>query len=289
MPHTKTPLRYPGGKTQLTSFVQHTIELNNLNNPIYCEPFSGGAGVAIALLLSHRVDSIILNDFDTAIYSVWNAILNDTDDILQRIEDTNATIETWHEQHDIYNQLKLSDDYSRELAFSTLFLNRTNVSGIITGGPIGGLNQKGNYKVDCRYNKATLRKKILSIAEMRDHIQLYHMDASILIREFLLNQDPSQLFTFFDPPYYQQGKDLYKNSFDDEKHVELSHAIREMNHFKWITTYDDNQRIQEIYQDMNPMHYSLQYTANKKRKEHELFFHSPVTIVESYDKVTFET
>lgn len=288
MPHTYTPLRYPGGKTQLSKFVQHTIEINHMVSPIYCEPFCGGAGVAVDLLLRRKVDSIILNDFDICIYSVWNSILNDTDHLLQRIHDTPINMDVWHAQHRIYEELKVAGEYSIELAFATFFLNRTNMSGIITGGPIGGLEQKGNYKLDCRYNKESLKKKILDIAAAHDHIQLYHMDAANFIRSILIHQDPSRLFVFFDPPYYQQGKKLYKNAFNDEGHIALATAIREMNAFKWILTYDNHHRIPEIYQDMQPMWYRLQYMANKKRAELELFLHSPETVVESYDKVSFD-
>ena len=232
MPHTYTPLRYPGGKTQLSKFVQHTIEINHMVSPIYCEPFCGGAGIAVDLLLRRKVDSIILNDFDICIYSVWNSILNDTDHLLQRIHDTPINMDVWHAQHRIYEELKVADEYSIELAFATFFLNRTNMSGIITGGPIGGLEQKGNYKLDCRYNKGTLKKKIQDIAAAHERIQLYHMDAADLIRTILVHQDPSRLFVFFDPPYYQQGKNLYKNAFNDEGHIALATAIREMNAFK---------------------------------------------------------
>lgn len=288
MPQTRTPLRYPGGKTQLAKFVQHTIEINNLVSPIYCEPFCGGAGVAIDLLLGHKVDSIILNDFDISIYSIWNAILNDTDLLLQRIHDMPISMEVWHAQRRIYGELKATGEYSIDLAFAAFFLNRTNMSGIITGGPIGGLEQKGNYKLGCRYAKETLKKKIQDIAAARERIQLYHMDAADLIRTVLVHQDPERLFVFFDPPYYQQGKKLYKNAFNDDGHVALSDAVREMNAFKWILTYDNHQRIQEIYQDMLHMWYSLRYVANKKRHEQELFLHGPETTVESYDKVFFE-
>ncbi|WP_295163372.1 DNA adenine methylase [Selenomonas sp. F0473] len=288
MSHTKSPLRYPGGKSQLSTFIQHILELNRIPSPIYCEPFSGGAGVPIALLLNGQVDSVILNDFDIAIYSIWYAILNDTDSFLRRIDSTPANIDTWHKQHDIYEQLNDSTEYDPDLAFATFFLNRTNISGIITGGPIGGLDQKGQYKLDCRYNKSTLRKKILDIAVLRNRIRLYHMDASELIQNILMYEDPTRLFVFFDPPYYQQGKNLYKNAFTDEEHVHLSNIIREMNCFKWIVTYDNHPRIQEIYQDMAPMYYSLQYMANKKRKEKEIFLHSPETLIEDHGNVIFE-
>ena len=288
MPSTNTPLRYPGGKSQLTDFVYHTIKLNNINNTIYCEPFSGGAGVAMSLLLKNRVSSIILNDLDAAIYSIWYAILNDTDKLLQAIATVDVSIETWHKQRKTYNNLCTSKEYSFELAFAAFFLNRTNRSGIVIGGPIGGLNQTGKYLIDCRFNKKTLSSKIRKIAANRDRIQLYHLDAVDLIRDVLLHQHQDKLFTFFDPPYYQQGKNLYKNSFNDEKHRELATDIHTMQAFHWIVTYDDTPVIEDIYGNANEvMKYTLQYMATQKRREQELFFHSPITSVESFDKIQF--
>ena len=290
MPSTNTPLRYPGGKSQLTDFVFHTIKLNNIHDTVYCEPFSGGAGVAMSLLLKNRVSSIILNDLDTAIYSIWHAILQDTERLLNAIENVNVSMETWHQQRQIYDKLRDSEDYSFELAFAAFFLNRTNRSGIITGGPIGGMEQTGKYLVDCRFNKRTLSSKIRKIADNRARIELHHLDAVDLIRDVLLHQPADKLFTFFDPPYYQQGKNLYKNAFDDEKHSDLAMVIRTMQGYHWIVTYDDTPEIEEIYGiDNETMRYTLQYMATQKRREQELFFHSPVTTVESFDKVIFES
>ena len=289
MSSTNTPLRYPGGKSQLTEFVYHTIQLNNINNTIYCEPFSGGAGVAMSLLLKNRVSSIILNDLDTAIYSIWHAIIDDTDRLLNAIENVNVSMETWHQQRQIYDRLRDSEDYSFELAFAAFFLNRTNRSGIITGGPIGGMEQTGKYLVDCRFNKKTLSTNIRKIADNRNRIELYHLDAVDLIHKVLLRQPTDRLFTFFDPPYYQQGKNLYKNAFDDANHIELAMAIHTMQGYHWIVTYDDTSKIEEIYSaDNETLRYTLQYMATQKRREQELFFHSPITTVESFDKVVFE-
>lgn len=290
MPSTNTPLRYPGGKSQLTDFVYHTIQLNNINDTIYCEPFSGGAGVAMSLLLNNRVSSIILNDLDTAIYSIWYAILNDTERLLAAIEKVDVTMETWHQQRQIYDDLRDSEEYSFKLAFAAFFLNRTNRSGIITGGPIGGMNQTGKYLVDCRFNKRTLSSKIHKIAACRDRIQLYHCDAVDLIKNVLRRQPTDRLFTFFDPPYYQQGKHLYKNAFDDDKHQELAMVIQTtMRDHHWIVTYDDTPEIETLYGGANEaMRYTLQYMATQKRREQELFFHSRITQVESFDRVLFD-
>ena len=196
MPQTKTPLRYPGGKSQLIPFVRHTINLNNLKDVVYCEPFSGGAGVAIDQLLNRESATIILNDYDIAIYSFWYAVFNETDKLISTIEKTPVTISMWMEMHKIYQTLSCLNEYNFELAFSTFFLNRTNRSGIITGGPIGGLNDKNSYQISCRFNKPNLINKIQLIATQHHRVRLYHMDAIDLIRTVLIDQPKEQLFVF---------------------------------------------------------------------------------------------
>lgn len=288
MPVTKSPLRYPGGKTQLSNFVEHLLEINNISRAIYCEPFSGGAGVAIELLLANKVNGIILNDFDIGIYSIWKAILEDTDAFVKMIEETPITIEEWHKQKQIHFDRQPTRSYSIELAFATYFLNRTNRSGIVLGGPIGGYTQEAKDKIDCRFIKTKLISKIKAIADCKNDIQLYNLDASALIGDVLKKESNENLFTFFDPPYYKQGQSLYTNFFEDQDHEFLSNNIKSMEDYYWITTYDYHPRIAEIYQGVTQKEYYLRYSANRVRKEKEYLFHNEKTKVESWDKVVFE-
>lgn len=288
MPVTKSPLRYPGGKTQLSNFVEHLLEINNISHAIYCEPFSGGAGVAIELLLSNKVNGIILNDYDIGIYSIWKAILDDTNAFIKLIQETPITIKEWHKQKDMHSEKRFDETYSLELAFATYFLNRTNRSGIVLGGPIGGYSQEAKDKLDCRFIKAKLIAKIKAIADRKDAIQLYNLDASVLIEDVLKKQNNENLFTFFDPPYYKQGQSLYTNFFVDHDHEFLANNIKSMEDYYWITTYDYHNRIAEIYTGAQQKEYSLRYSANRVRKEKEYLFHNEKTIVDSWDKVVFE-
>jgi DNA adenine methylase len=288
MPVTKSPLRYPGGKTQLTNFVEHLLSSNDIKGAIYCEPFSGGAGVAIELLLAKKVNGIILNDYDIGIYSIWKAILDDTEEFIRLIQNTPITIAEWHKQKEIHSDKRFDKTYSLELAFATYFLNRTNRSGIVLGGPIGGYSQEAKDKIDCRFIKAKLISKIQAIADRKDTIQLYNLDASVLIEDVLKKQNNENLFTFFDPPYYKQGQSLYTNFFVDHDHEFLANNIKSMEDYYWITTYDYHQRIAEIYQGVTQKEYYLRYSANRVRKEKEYLFHNEKTKVESWDKVVFE-
>ncbi|GFZ87005.1 DNA methyltransferase [Paenibacillus marchantiophytorum] len=284
MPITLSPLRYPGGKTQLYKFVRNTIEQNNIAHPIYVEPFAGGAGLAVELLLKENVESIIINDFDTAIYNFWYSMLHDTDVFIELVENTPIDIDEWERQKGIYNNQ--GNHSILEVGFATFFLNRTNRSGIIKGGPISR-DDEGDYSLDCRFNKVDLINKVRRISALRERISLYNHDAVYFINNILPMHPPEQLFVFFDPPYYKQGKNLYTNFYNHEDHEELSHAIKDIIDSKWITTYDYNENIAEMYNDVPTKIYQLQYSANRKRKEKEFLFHNPNTIVASFDKVQF--
>jgi DNA adenine methylase len=284
LPITLSPLRYPGGKTQLYKFVKNTIERNNIYSPIYVEPFAGGAGLAIELLLKGDVNSIVINDFDKAIYSFWESVLYDTDNLVHLIETIPINIEEWEFQRRIYNNQQ--NHSNLEVGFSTFFLNRTNRSGIIKGGPISR-NDNSKYPLNCRYNKLDLINKIRQIADVRDRINLFNHDAEYLIRRVLPNYVPNNLFIFFDPPYYKQGKNLYTNFYNHDEHKELSEAIKSIVESHWITTYDYCSNIAELYEEIPTKLYQLQYSANTKRKEKEFLFHNLRTIVDSFDKVQF--
>ena len=285
MPVTKSILRYPGGKTQLAKFVSNLIAINKIKSPIYCEPFSGGSGVSMELLLTNKVNSVILNELERSIYSIWFAILHDADNLVDAIQAMPITIDEWYRHKNIYSELKDIPVYDFRLAVSALFLNRTNRGGIITGGPIGGHEQKSKYSLDCRFNKVGIVKKIRAIAEQSHRIRLYMLDAKDLINDVLLRENPDQLFTFFDPPYYKQGQALYKNAFNHEDHEALSESIKMMNAYKWITTYDECPEIQSIYSDYRLYTYKLRYSVNQFRKANEYLFASPTTKIKSYDKV----
>ncbi|ADV94835.1 MULTISPECIES: DNA adenine methylase [Bacillus] len=284
MPRTLSPLRYPGGKTQLYKFVKNLIEQNNIYLPIYVEPFAGGAGLAIELLLNGDVDSIIINDFDKSIYSFWSCILYDTNNFISLIENTPINIDEWEKQKEIYNNQL---NYSKlEVGFATFYLNRTNRSGIIKGGPISR-NDSGKYKLDCRFNKVDLINKIRRISSVKEKINLYNHDAIHLIKHVLPNFPKNRLFIFFDPPYYKQGKNLYTNFYDHDDHQELCYEIKGISDSHWITTYDFNEAIADLYKDLPKKVYQLHYSANRKRKEKEFLFHNLKTKVDSFDKVQF--
>ncbi|MEZ8106777.1 DNA adenine methylase [Vibrio cortegadensis] len=267
-----SPLRYPGGKSKLTAYVVETLKLNELEGGTYVEPFAGGCAIAWYLLLEGHVGSVWVNDLDPAIHAFWYSVLNRTDELCQLIEETEVTIEEWHRQKAIYANDRTN---SLQLGFATFFLNRTNRSGIIKAGVIGGLEQNGNYLLDCRFNKERLIEQIRAIAVRRDSIVLTNLDATQFIDEYLLSVDGPCLVNI-DPPYYVKGKGLYQNFFEHDDHYRLFRSVRNIQH-PWIVTYDDTPEICGIYAEFEPQVFGLTYTAQTKRKGSEVIIHSPKT------------
>ncbi|MFW6025754.1 MAG: DNA adenine methylase [Candidatus Woesearchaeota archaeon] len=261
-----SPLRYPGGKGRLTDFMEIIIKKNNLENGIYIEPYAGGAGMALKLLMNGIVSKIIINDLSKSIYSFWYSILNYNEEFCNKVKDIPVNIEMWKKQREIQSNKDKTSLF--ELGFSTFYLNRCNRSGILTGGVIGGLKQEGNWKIDARFNKENLLKRIKIIGKFKENILLYNKDASVFIEENLSDMNDNNL-VYLDPPYYQKGKKLYENYYDKSDHEHLAEQIKNISQY-WVLTYDNVEKIVELYNDCKYIFYSLNYSAKKKYKGSEI-------------------
>ncbi|MEW6980552.1 DNA adenine methylase [Bacillus pumilus] len=269
-----SPLRYPGGKVKIYNFVKRIILQNNCK--CYIEPFAGGAGVAFKLLLNKDVNRIIINDYDRSIFAFWHSVLYETEALIDLIWDTPINMENWHIQKEIQKNKEKST--LLELGFSTLFLNRTNRSGIIKAGVIGGQKQNGRYKMDCRFPKEKIAKKIEEISKYRNKIRLSNMDALDFIDQEILKTKNS--FTFFDPPYFLKGPSLYTNFYTVEDHIELSNKIQTtLRNRKWIVTYDSSSSIKDMYNKLSSIEFNLNYSAQLKRQGKEYMFFSKKVLV----------
>lgn len=267
MPQTPSPLRYPGGKTSIWEMVSTIIKDNELDRGHYCEPYAGGCGLALSLLFKGFVHELHLNDIDKSIWSFWDAILNRTDEFVEKILLTDVSIDEWYRQRDI--QLRKHEVSSFDLAFSSFFLNRTNRSGIILkAGMIGGVKQDGNYKIDCRFNKKSLIEKIKRIEKYKHRIHLYNEDALdfFKITESIL---PDTSIYCIDPPYFEKGQTLYTNAYSKEDHKNIGEIISELSK-PWILTYDNTNEIKEIYNKHRQYTFNLNYSAAEKKTGTEL-------------------
>lgn len=262
-----SPLRYPGGKGKLAPLMKVLIEKTNHVGGTYIEPFAGGAGIALDLLENDVVSRIVINDLDKGIYSFWRAIINETDRFIDAINDVPLNIDEWNRQRNI--MLNASRKYSFELGFATFYMNRTNRSGIINGGVIGGMEQSGNWKLDARFNKENLIKRISEVVKRKDCIHIYNKDVSSLIKKYLPKYEDNA-FVYFDPPYFGKGKQLYLNFFDYQDHVRIERMINESVNCDWVITYDDVPDIANIYANYELRRFDLNYSAAVKRTASEI-------------------
>lgn len=262
-----SPLRYPGGKYKIYDKVKNLIEINELGDRSYVEPFAGGFGVGLGLLRDNIVQTAILNDFDHHIYNFWHTILNHSDDFLQLMTDTPITIEEREHQKEVHK-----DDNADQVrdGFATFFLNRVNFSGVITGGPIGGFTQSGTYKLDCRFNKNEIKNKLKQIALLRDRIELYNYDASELIARNLQGRIQDCFFNI-DPPYVEKGHRLYTKFFMEYDHRNFERTISGyLGDSYWIVTYDDCELIRDIYKNYYMVGYDILHSAGGSVKGKEV-------------------
>lgn len=275
-----SPLRYPGGKLKVVDYIKRLFEVNDLCDGTYIEPYAGGASVALTLLFSEYAGRIRINDIDRSIYAFWHSVLNETEALCRLITDTPVSMDVWYEQREV--QARKQDVDLLELGFSTFFLNRTNRSGILSGGVIGGKNQDGNFKIDARYNKENLICRIESIADYADRIELTCMDAVALVKS--IHRPSEKSFCYLDPPYYVKGRDLYLNYYNDDDHRAIAKAIKKYKG-KWIVSYDAVSFIKDLYKDCRQNEYYLSYSAGNPAKGKEIMVYSDGLIVPDVDIV----
>lgn len=256
MPTTYTPIRYPGGKTKLYPQVKQIFQRNSLCKCTYYEAFAGGAGLACKLLLKNDVKRIVINDADRAVYCMWVMIVEHPNELCQFINKVDLSVEEWKKHRSLYvNQDNVSDE---DLGKAAFYLNRTNVSGILKGGLIGGQKQNGIYKMNARFNRQNLVHKVEVLSKSRNSIEIHNLDAEAFIKTCITDANG---FAYFDPPYVQKGPGLYRNSYTESNHRSLGKAINSCC-CPWLVTYDSNPLIADIYNEYDRVEISIPYSAH---------------------------
>ena len=273
-----SPLRYPGGKNCIFPFISKLFYENDLIGISYAEPYAGGAGVALRLLLEGYVSHIYINDFDKSVYAFWTSVINYPDEFCKWIKSVPVSIKTWIQYKEVQKNYEQADIF--ELAKAFFFLNRTNVSGIIKGGVIGGQDQKGKYKIDARFNKSELINKIQKIALMKNDITISNHDGLNFINK--MNKKKEEVFIYLDPPYYQKGADLYMNYYIEKDHKELSKYIHNMEKL-WMVSYDNHDFILNLYTKKRRVIHKLSQSASNRIGDEVLIFSDPLEFTNSIE------
>lgn len=267
-----SPLRYPGGKARFAPFVASVMEYNGLKGGHYLEPYAGGAGVALDLLFHGVVSQIHINDYDPAVYAFWMCATRHSQELIKLVKESPVTIEQWYYWRSVLRGEKSATELER--GFATLFLNRTNRSGILKAGVIGGKAQDGVYRLDARYNKEQLVQRLEKIAAHADRISVYNEDAFLLLKR-ATNFLPWNSLIYLDPPYYMKGQELYRNFYEHEDHDRLASLLCDPQcPFHWIVSYDGVDEIRQMYGLVRSRDYNLHYTAQSRYVGSEVMFFS---------------
>ncbi len=267
-----SPLRYPGGKGLILRFVREIVLRNRLLGSTYVEPFAGGAAVALGLLRSGDVDQAIIGDTDPAIAAFWRAALQHPDELRELVETCEVSIDTWHEQAHALQHTDPSETIN--LGFAAFFLNRTNHSGILRARPIGGLNQDGPYKLDCRFNKTNLIQRLDQVARLANRVTVHGGDAVELLVHLAFDNSQTT-FVYADPPYLTKSTDLYLDTMTYSRHQRLA-SLLAATYSKWIVSYDCDPRIaRDLYPKCEVLQFDLRHSAGRSHRGKELMVFSP--------------
>ena len=284
LPRYQTPLRYPGGKQRLAKFFEELLAANQLVGGDYVEPYAGGAGIALELLRKDVVGKVHLNDASRAIFAFWDSVLNETDTLVRLIHDATLSIEEWRSQREILRRESEFDLLS--VGFAFFYLNRCNRSGIPNGGVIGGLQQTGKWKIDARFNKAELIRRIEAVASWKSRINLTQLDAEIFIKEHLPKLSATSL-VYLDPPYYVQGNRLYLHHYAPKDHTRVATLVQASIQQPWVVSYDAAPAILRLYvAQPKRITYGLQYSAAQAYRGREVMVFSKDLIVPTASQVT---
>jgi DNA adenine methylase len=263
VPATYTPLRYPGGKSKLGPYLSDVVRANGLIGASYAEPYAGGAGAAMYLLFRGYCDRLYLNDIDRGVVAFWRAILAHPERFAREIESIPLTVPQW----DLQKEIVRSARSGFELGFAFFYLNRTNRSGIMNAGVIGGRDQSGNWTMEARFTRSDLADRVRAIGRMRRSISITRLDAMTFLDE--LQEAEERCLTYLDPPYFAKGQDLYPNHYSPEDHEAIARRLADYTQ-PWILTYDDCPEIRELYADSVLLDSELSYSAREVRRGREV-------------------
>ena len=265
----RSPLRYPGGKYFLTSYMEKIISLNSLTGAHFFEPYAGGAASSLHLLHKKLITKSTLIEKDPLVYAFWKEVKFNGDRLCDKIHEQKIDIDSWKDfqKYQCKNVLK---KYKRlDVALACIFLNRTNFSGILEAGPIGGMKQNSKYKIDCRFNKKRIIGIIKEITKFKNQITVVHSDAISYLKRNLLRINSNLSVVYIDPPYFSQGKRLYRYFYQNKQHEKLTKFIRKQS-FPWVVSYDNHPFILNLFKGQKIIPISMNSTVKKSRKTNEL-------------------
>lgn len=251
----KSPFRYPGGKAKISKPILNKIKektgfqtiFSDSNMEDFVDVFAGGGSVSLSVLNEYdKIKSLHMNDSDDWVYSFWYSMIDrkEGDRLKQYIKKyQNPSIKDFYNLRKSMTRKGLSIGYK---GFLGLFFNRTTFSGIFTSGPIGGKEQKSDYKINCRYNSLNLLKRINHIQNHFNNInvEITKLDFREIIKKWSNNE---KAFLYLDPPYMKQGHQLYNQFMNDLDYIEMANLLKN-SRCHWMISHDDYKPFVDLFQ-----------------------------------------
>jgi len=265
-----SPLRYPGGKGCLAGFLAEVMSLNGLSGAAYYEPYVGGAGAALELLRRGCVSKVVINDADPRIAAFWTVALGQSDRFADKVLTVPLDMDEWRTQRAILAQPQAHDTF--EIGFAAFYLNRCNRSGVLAGaGPIGGMGQAGKWKLDARFNREQLAKRVFALRDFCGSVHIENQDALCFLRSKLpRGAGRKKVFVYLDPPYVNKGQRLYLNSYAARDHTALASYLHAQQALPWVMSYDDTELVRSLYAAQRVERLPIRYSLHNKREAQEL-------------------
>jgi DNA adenine methylase len=230
-------IRYPGSKDKHIKFLDAHLRADSSGSLV--EPFAGTASVTFHMLKNRLIDSYSINDSDPAIAALWKTIKNSPEKLVKSIQKYIPKVE------DFYN-FKLNPGSTEfELALRKIILHQISYSGLgpMAGGPLGGREQKGEYKIDARWRPIKLEKLIGETSSLLNSVEGEITNTDW--KDSILDGISNNKFIYLDPPYFVQGPALYVEGTID--HIDLANTLRAHPEASWVMSYDDTPEIRELY------------------------------------------
>lgn len=255
-----TPFRYPGAKNKMLPVLREHLDPLLVDQDNFIDVFVGGGSVLLDIAQRYPTIKLHANDKDYWMYCFWNIVSSGDDakfnSLLQLIEQK-PTLELF------YQLRETPTDDPVECAYRAIFFNRTTFSGIAYSGPIGGKEQKSQYTVDCRYNVAKLKTKILACRKLLiNRTTVSGLDFGEYTELWNTNYP-----AYLDPPYYVKGDALYIEKMDSFQHEKLSALLQHRE--GWVLSYDDCPEIRNLYANQKVIDLSARYCINGKKDNWE--------------------
>ncbi len=223
-------LKWAGGKNQLlTQFEQlYPRGLHNRKITNYVEPFIGGGAVFFDLMQRFNFKNAYISDINVDLILTYQVVQNKVEQLISSLKEYQNNYNQLNEEKRLelflnireqFNQRKVLNKPSVEIATQLIFLNKTCFNGLFRLNSKGGFNVPfGKYANPAILQEANLR--LVSNVLQNVEIKAANYDACF-------DKVDSNTLVYFDPPYRPLSKtanftSYAGNEFGDKEQKQLA-------------------------------------------------------------------